>query len=394
MVGTFDVANFGDLLFPVLAKRALKLRGVEEGLELFSLRGAPAFAAPTFSSFSVRAIQEFPPTLPEMRGLIVGGGDLIRFDPLVVHGYGGDGILPFPECLWLLPALVAVRCGIPVVWNSPGVVGAIPHWAVPFVAELVAGSAYVSVRDKFSQRSLKTAVGETVQIHVVPDSAFGLEPRQKQLQKGHDGQFDVLVHASVAVARTLRMDTFLLRKLRRLRVALVEVGTALGDDVLRLAALLPAAEHVRYSGVPDLLEVLENSRSVISSSLHLTIGASAAEREVMHFAHPRVRKHCIILNIRNEQNEAAREFSFGRNALSSNSVPKSIRVSVAGHWDAIVAVLGAERQQRTGPVCALDIWNDTCDEINRARKTDEPAQRLSLVTRALSYRRPERIVLT
>ena len=272
-----------------------------------------------------------------------------------------------------------------MVWNSPGVVGAIPQWAVPLVAELVEGSAYVAVRDEYSLGSLRAAVGHTPEIHVVPDTAFGLGRRGAGVQTKQSQQHDVLVHASATVARVLRTDVPLLHKLRRLRVGVVEVGTALGDDVRRISSLLPSATNYRYRGVSDLLAAIENSRSVMSSSLHLTIGARAAGKEVLHFAHPKVRKHGIVSKLRDEQNGATRDFSFGRDALLPNCAADEKRETVAGHWNSIGSIFGTKRQPEHGTE-GFDSWDTTCKEISRARVENEPSNGMSFASRLPSSR--------
>ena len=121
MVGTFDVANFGDLLFPVLAENALNLRGIGSPLVPFSLRSAKPLVEPTFSSFSVKPIQEFAKSMGDMRGLIVGGGDLIRFDSQVARGYSETECCHFLSVcgyflLWQPSDAGSPWCGIRLEW--------------------------------------------------------------------------------------------------------------------------------------------------------------------------------------------------------------------------------------------------------------------------------------
>ena len=118
IVGTFDVANFGDLLFPYLAEDALRRRLGPIDLRRYSIR---PMAAPPWT-YVVRPIDELLEHVDQLELLIVGGGHLVRFDQDVAPQYQPtSGGIPLPTGYWLTPTLAAATAGVPVAWNALGV---------------------------------------------------------------------------------------------------------------------------------------------------------------------------------------------------------------------------------------------------------------------------------
>ncbi len=115
LAGAFDVDNFGDLLFPLVAAHALRSRLRKVDLLVYGVADRPAYAGLP----PVRAAERLPEELADVDLLLVGGGDIIRFDGHELIGHA-SGWVDFPE-LWLKPTLTAAERGVPVVWNAVGV---------------------------------------------------------------------------------------------------------------------------------------------------------------------------------------------------------------------------------------------------------------------------------
>ena len=81
--GTFDVANYGDLLFPLIAESELSERLGAVTLHRFSYYSKTPPAWP----YQVFSIVELPGMIDRLDGLLIGGGFLIRFDKTVAPGY-------------------------------------------------------------------------------------------------------------------------------------------------------------------------------------------------------------------------------------------------------------------------------------------------------------------
>lgn len=169
VVGTFDIANFGDLLFPLLARHQLELRLGSIDLVPYSYRELEADSWP----YAVRGVDRLPKEAGELDLLVVGGGDLVRFDAEVAPGYGPTTAgVHHPTGYWLMPTVAAAAAGVPVAWNALGVVGDPPAEARKLLEAAVRAADYVSVRDAASLVCLGAAGLEVGRI--VPDSAFGI----------------------------------------------------------------------------------------------------------------------------------------------------------------------------------------------------------------------------
>ena len=141
MVGTFDVANFGDLLFPLVAQAELRRRLGEVKIRPYSYHARSAASWP----FHVAPLERLPEEVETLNLLLVGGGDIVRFDALVALGYQpGSSVIHHPTGFWLAPILIAHVAGVPVAWNAPGVPAPVPAWARPLVR------ASVMARDRKS----------------------------------------------------------------------------------------------------------------------------------------------------------------------------------------------------------------------------------------------------
>lgn len=280
--GTFDVQNYGDLLFPLIAEAELKHRLGRVTLHPFSYSSK----APPDWPYAVRSLVDLPSAIGELDGLVVGGGHLIRFDQDVAPGYGPPApSIHHPTGYWLTPALIALQNGLPVAWNAPGVHGEIPAWAEPLMQVALGGSGYVSVRDDPSRQALLRFAPPSG-IAVVPDTVFGIGQLIDAERPSADlvrlraaaglGDRYVVVQATrglEAFARLVRdhPETFDGRQL-----VLLPIGPVLGDDVALFGDDLPNAIRLPSWPTPLLLaELIGRSAGVVGVSLHMAITALA-----------------------------------------------------------------------------------------------------------------------
>jgi lipopolysaccharide transport system ATP-binding protein len=171
IVGTFDVENYGDLLFPLIAEAELieRLGRVELHRFSYHARSAPEWP------YDVISVADLPSMIDRLDALLIGGGFLIRFDKYVADDYlPPSPQIHHPTGYWLTPALTALTAGVPVAWNAPGMhCNDIPTWAGPLLELALGGSGYIAVRDHLSKAALSPFV-DGDRIEVVPDSGFGL----------------------------------------------------------------------------------------------------------------------------------------------------------------------------------------------------------------------------
>lgn len=279
IVGTFDVQNYGDLLFPLLAEAELRRRLGPIQLHRLSYHAREAQTWP----FAVTSLSDLPALASSLDGLLIGGGFLIRFDKLVAPDYlpPHPGI-HHPTGYWLTPALIALQQGIPVVWNAPGMhCNPIPDWAAPLLRVALAHSACVRVRDALSRDALQ-AVCPDAAIEVLPDTAFAL-PRALDIEQPSAafrqlcaevglGPRYIVIHALTLAEPYVRLLESDPQGFAHLQVVLIPIGPVLDDDSALLAARLPQAIRLPYWPEPLLLaEILGNAQALIGYSYHLAI---------------------------------------------------------------------------------------------------------------------------
>src|ERR1700682_5650727 len=169
--GTFDVANYGDLLFPQITQADLTKRLGALNLHRFSYHDRTAPEWP----YEVTSVAKLPETIHGLDGLLIGGGHLIRWDKQIAEGYlPPKAEIHDPTGYWLTPALLALQHNVPLVWNAPAVYGDIPAWANPLMEMALTLSRYVAVRDEPSRSALEPLT--SAPIAVVPDTALRLPP--------------------------------------------------------------------------------------------------------------------------------------------------------------------------------------------------------------------------
>lgn len=281
IVGTFDLENYGDLLFPLLAQEALgeRLGDVEVRAYSYHERRTPSWP------FAVRSVADLPGQVGELDALLVGGGFVLRFDPDVAPGYGPpSAAIHHPTGYWLTPLLLALQHGVPVVWNAPGMHdNEVPTWARPLVRDALALSRHVAVRDEPTAAALRAVADPATRISVVPDTAFGLriaEPGQEpsaalrtalQLDRPY-----VVVQASES---SRAFADFAIRHaagLEDLALVALPVGPVLGDHASLLADVPGIVTLPEWPEPLVLADLVRHAELAVGHSYHLAITALTA----------------------------------------------------------------------------------------------------------------------
>ncbi|MBC7928508.1 MAG: polysaccharide pyruvyl transferase family protein [Bryobacteraceae bacterium] len=279
--GTFDVANYGDLLFPLIAELELRERLGEVKVHRFSYhtKAPPAWA------YEVTSVSSLPEIVHRLDGLLIGGGFLIRFDKDVAPGYSPPtpGI-HHPTGYWLTPALIALQNNVPLIWNAPGMhCNDVPPWAIPLLERALTLSSYISVRDEPSRLAMARLTSAPVT--VTPDTAFALT-RLLELDAPPSPEYQRLCESSglkspyVLVQATQGLEGFarFVRKHREqlgnLQFLALPIGPVLGEREDNIDA--GPTGVVRLSEWPRPLAIAEligRSEAVVGHSYHLFITA-------------------------------------------------------------------------------------------------------------------------
>lgn len=299
VIGTFDVDNYGDHLFPRVAAHELDRRLPEVEVTAFAPYG---WLHPT-SLDDGRVSSPLGPWSPERARqlaaahhlVVVGGGELIHLnDPMLAPVYGTtfeemDRLAPSRFFVEGLGPELEAEC--PVVWHGVGVPWTPVGEAAGRLRTALDGRPYVTVRDRHSAQRLADA-GVDTPVEVVPDSALlisrimppeSLRRRLEGLREaggypgpgGHvlvvQGCDLLLPHVEGVAAAVAGWPT-------GGDVVVVETGRCRGDGVFSAAlqSALPAARLWRLpdgAAVEDLAAAIAGGDLFLGSSLHGAITA-------------------------------------------------------------------------------------------------------------------------
>ena len=281
IVGTFDVENYGDLLFPVMAQAALERRLESVEVVPFSPNGRSAPAWP----YDVHSTLELPDRLPSLSALLIGGGQIIRFD--TEYPIPTDPRVHLPIDYWLTPAALGALAGKPVIWNAIGAWTGSPAapWYDDLVRATLAASDFVGLRDEASRGHL-AALTPAADLQLLPDTVFSIArlwPLGRQsvdyvawceARQVH-GRY-VVVQADTRIGPSRPAIDALVASLGVETVVLLPVCRCHGDDSDGLPPF-PCRHTARSEWPPPRLlsEIIGRSAAVVASSLHACITAIA-----------------------------------------------------------------------------------------------------------------------
>lgn len=355
MVGTFDVSNFGDLLFPLVAHEELSRRLGAIEIRPYSYNARSAASWP----FEVRALERLPAEIGSLDLLLIGGGDIIRFDPLVALGYGprAPGI-HHPTGFWLAPILLAHTARVPVAWNAPGVPAEVPPWAQLLVRASVAISNSVSVRDHASRERL-TRVADDSRVTVVPDTGFNAAMLLPDPPSSSDY---LVVQSRPGSAEWIPRVRELLHD-ERSQFIIVPVGPVTGDLVRPPATLPPGTTFQHPTHPKEMLALIAGSRGVVGPSLHLTIAALSFGKPAWRPTSSALSKYRMLDGLKGvHEFDPDSDVRVDDLPLAPDPFQLSeIQNRLTQHWDAIGALAGGSAvrgPQRSWESMMMNIWQN------------------------------------
>lgn len=177
VVGTFDVDNYGDCIFPDVLACQLSKRFPSTKIE-FDLYSPHAEVA-RIGTYSV--VKELPgkqgevATLPRYDVAILAGGEVLQsgHHPKSMYCRIAPGTMSAGMRLWMVPALVGIQQSIPCVYNGVGV-GNIEQEAVEGLREVVSLSGFATLRDENSLSKLRK-VDAGFDMPIGTDSVFTIK---------------------------------------------------------------------------------------------------------------------------------------------------------------------------------------------------------------------------
>ena len=279
-IGTFDLENYGDLLFPLVLKEELRRRVPDLAIDLFSPKGG----AMPFDGRPVYPIGSLPERFSSVHydAVVIGGGDLIRCDaqfaPSSEYKHCSS-----PQELWQLAVNAARQAGAKIIFNAPGVPFPLAGAHGQQAAACLADVEYLSVRGWRSAAALRDC-GVRELIHVVPDSAFLMQGvySDEQLEAAYRAlcrrcslpeDYLLVQYNDYAGTSDLAAAEAVLRQLEQklgCRIVLMPIGYVHRDEVF-LAELNAHNSFAQLTGrltICEMMTLLAHARYTAASSFH------------------------------------------------------------------------------------------------------------------------------
>jgi polysaccharide pyruvyl transferase WcaK-like protein len=282
--GTFDVPNYGDLLFP----RLVEFRLGDMFTDIVHI--SPVGDRSVYRD--VRPSKPLSAVIAEdlqFDAVLIGGGNILHSKASNLDYYEPVRETAYPR-LWLGAAQLASRQGIPLAINASGVPHAFGRLGRPLMRMAGTRADYLAVRDTYSREMMARA---GVSADVVPDSALELANffgKQQPLNFDVPAELEAVMESSyLAVHINDRyfdgdIDGFAqlldrLSKAADATIVLVAIGPCHGDDKFAKAVgSRMKSSPVIYShpkAVEDIAFVISKSAAYVGSSMHGFITATS-----------------------------------------------------------------------------------------------------------------------
>ena len=288
--GGFDIANYGDLLFPLLAEKRLSPLGIK------IVAVSPIGSEPVWENcLPSVGIDKIVNVSGKPSAVLIGGGNILTLSPTKLPAYnqGSVPILAYPD-IWIGASCFANE-KVPVCWNAPGVPGPFSEDQRGYVRDCIERSSYVSVRDEQSRNFLREACPDA-KISVVPDSAWEIDGLwdKSELAESYEKAFlsrgDKRSARSIAVHLNSRYlgsatDEAIASSLdevaRKLdsRIVLMALGPCHGDDALarHIGEYMKSLPLIidKPNSLKEIAGCIAHAQAYVGSSMHGLITSSA-----------------------------------------------------------------------------------------------------------------------
>ncbi len=311
LIGTFDVDNYGDCLFPELYIHELKKRIDDVEFTLFS----PTDKKAKILSFEkINALPEkleFSTDLENDASLLIGGETITLGHSMGTYIFPLD-TLSASLRLWMPALFQCVQTQQPFMTHSVGI-NAIPEQHLEDVLKLLGLASHISVRDEFSSKKLTDAgIASTVDVDPVFCLKNMLPPAEWKkrafsiLPEGYRDENYLIVQISAPYLKQnvkhWANEMARIAKKNNLKVVLLPICHFLHDGIV----LESAKNHIEKSGVEvclisdrinvkDTAAVFSQAYGYCGSSLHGAVTAVAFEKKLAVLGHTETGKHAGVM---------------------------------------------------------------------------------------------------
>jgi polysaccharide pyruvyl transferase WcaK-like protein len=286
--GSYDIDNFGDLLFPFLVEHHLRAYFPR------IIHASPTGTTPVWpDARRSGTVADALAASTKIAGLVVGGGNLITWTTSSSTNYreNADFARVVHASFSWVPYVLLAKYGIPYAYNRVGVAKPIPPERETYVKTVLEAASYVSCRDYTGKDRLRGADVRS-RIVVGPDSALGIarvfrpETLREHFHRETSPKYGIPQDAALVVIhvkeRYLNDDLEEVVRMigllhaRGLHPVFVPLGLCHRDDDIladprlqgSVATCVPKPELLL-----DILSLLSVAQFYIGSSLHGAIAA-------------------------------------------------------------------------------------------------------------------------
>ncbi len=171
--GAYDIANYGDHLFPPIFQKEMEQRGIPCEIFLFSLFETEEPFREGMRVYALSQLEKMHLQKP-FDAIVVGGGELIHYSSCqqLFNPSDTDYQTYNIYATWIVPSLVGLKYGIKILWNAPGGQYPFPEFYRFYTRYLTSSVNYLSVRNRSTKEFLAECGIPDEEISLVPDTGF------------------------------------------------------------------------------------------------------------------------------------------------------------------------------------------------------------------------------
>ena len=310
-LGTFDVENYGDLLYPIVFRHLVQKKDPTLQVRLYSLRAGESLRQSALTTESIRSL--FAKEHSGLRTLVIGGGDILRTDwDLMARHYGRRSRVSIPSVRNSIDSFGARRFrarwmnypaagpflidpnDLPGESRAAYVSCGVPHdfaaSEIDRVKRTLGNASFIGLRDEDSAEKLLRA-GIDCEVRVAPDLTVTLSDqfdRNELACRGRQilSRFEVQSDRPLLCFQSQPYPGFntdeILRELKRYQerrateVVALPLGYCHGDHEFLKGLAKRSDGAIKYadvSSVFDMLAIIAASDVFVGTSLHGNITA-------------------------------------------------------------------------------------------------------------------------
>ncbi|WP_059021763.1 glycosyltransferase [Vibrio coralliirubri] len=354
--GTFDVDNFGDLLFPIIVNDKLSNH------ECITL--SPTDTKTSF--VDALPAQSIKADMKGLGALVIGGGNVIHtsnstLDTYVKNNIGHNAY----NNIWCSSTLSNKNSSAPIIWNCPGVAEKFQVDIEDKLITCLKNTDYLSVRDEQSKKIILSIYPEA-EVKVVPDSAWQLplvfskyedsQDLDDEIAKIIDSEYAVF-HFNKRYTGDLSEEELanyvdVISKEFNLKPILIAIGSCHDDEVINSnISKLVKTPHVCISKLTSIygtVQLLSRCKAYFGSSMHGLITASSYGNAAICIANGKVKFEGIQDLFKDEQViysswpeliENLDNIDINNLSLASKLVSKDAHEKLEVHWGDIRKII-------------------------------------------------------